>query len=274
MNAIQKVLSRRQKPESVSIEVKDLTVSADESDTRKGKIEHPSVSLTQRVFWCRISSTIWSLPGNHTVSAIEPFDGVWTQTTGGSRLIRLQVRQTIPSMTDRPVLLRHVAESCSYLKTVLDLVGGVASVSLCVMTLRLSIETYRHQVNPIASVSVKALNGLLVVNHPIAVCRPSLESLTTRQLVQDYNDFEGDMTDLGATMHGFLSFLLDMESSERIDRLKRKAVSILQMISQTSMFMEHYITKRFVGEFDHLGAILILLSMQNSFSLLSSNELG
>jgi hypothetical protein len=58
------------------------------------------------------------------------------------------------------------------------------------------------------------------------------------------------MTDLGATMHSFLSFLIDMESSERIDRLKRKAVSILQVISQTSTFMEHYITKRFVGEFD------------------------
>jgi hypothetical protein len=44
MNAIQKVLNRRQKPESVSIEVKDLKVSAGGGGTRK---EHFSFSLTQ-----------------------------------------------------------------------------------------------------------------------------------------------------------------------------------------------------------------------------------
>jgi hypothetical protein len=46
-------------------------------------------------------------------------------------------------MAERPVLLRHVVESCAYLKTVVDLVGGVASVSLRKLTLRLPIETYR-----------------------------------------------------------------------------------------------------------------------------------
>src|ERR1700675_4155599 len=52
---------------------------------------------------------------------------------------------------------------------------------------------------------------------------------------------------MGKTMRDFLSFLVDMESHERIDRLKRKAVSILQAISQASTFMEHYISKRFIG---------------------------
>jgi hypothetical protein len=152
-------------------------------------------------------------------------------------------------MAERPVLLSYIVDSSAHLKTVLDLVGGVASVSFRILTLRLSIETYRHQINPIADVAVKGLNSLLVVNHFIAACQLSL---TIGQSVQNYNDFEGDMTDLGATMHDSLSFLIDMESTERIDRLKRKAMSILQAISQTSTFMEHYITKRFVGEFDYL----------------------
>jgi hypothetical protein len=39
------------------------------------------------------------------------------------------------------------------------------------------------------------------------------------------------MMDLGATMHNFLSFLVYMESSERIGQLKCKAMSILQVIS-------------------------------------------
>jgi hypothetical protein len=47
MGAIQKAPSGRQKPESVSIEVKDLKVSAGGGGTRKGKIERLSFSLTQ-----------------------------------------------------------------------------------------------------------------------------------------------------------------------------------------------------------------------------------
>jgi hypothetical protein len=167
-------------------------------------------------------------------SIVEPFGGECTQPAGGSRLVPLQAHQTISSMAERPVLLRHIVDSSAHLKTVLDLVGGVASVSFRILTLRLSVETYRHQINPIANVAVKALNGLLVVNHSIAACQPSL---TIGQSVQNYNDFEGDMTDLGATMHDFLSFLIAMESTKRIDRLKRKAMSILQAISQTSTFI-------------------------------------
>jgi hypothetical protein len=76
-------------------------------------------------------------------------------------------------MAGRPVLLRHVVESYAYLKTVVDLVGGVASVSLRKLALRLPFDAYRCQINPIASTTVKALNGLFVVNYPIAACRPS-----------------------------------------------------------------------------------------------------
>jgi hypothetical protein len=80
----------------------------------------------------------------------------------------------IPSMTERPVLLHYIVDSSAYLKTVLDLLGGFASVSFRILTPRLSVETYRHQINPIADVAVKALNGLLVVNHSIAASRLSL----------------------------------------------------------------------------------------------------
>ena len=80
-------------------------------------------------------------------------------------------------------------------------------------------------------------------------CSGCLEFIKVEQLVKNHDNFETDLTDLGKTMHDFLSFLVDMESHERIDRLKRKALSILQAISQASTFMEHHISKRFVGAF-------------------------
>jgi hypothetical protein len=81
------------------------------------------------------------------------------------------VHQAIPPVVERPALLRYIVDSSVHLKTVLDLVGGVASVSFRKLTLRLPIETYRSQINPIASATVKALNGLLMVTHLIAACR-------------------------------------------------------------------------------------------------------
>jgi hypothetical protein len=76
-------------------------------------------------------------------------------------------------MAERPVLLRYIADSSAHLRTVLDLVGWPASVSFHILMLRLSIETYRRQIHPVASVAVEALNGLCVVNHPITAHRPS-----------------------------------------------------------------------------------------------------
>ena len=94
-------------------------------------------------------------------------------------------------------------------------------------------------------------------------------------------------------MRDFLSFLVDMESHERIDRLKRKAVSILQAISQTSTFMEHYISKHFVGMFNclckkshtYLGTDVeqffnaqfqrsTLIKFKNTFATLKADLLG
>ena len=87
-----------------------------------------------------------------------------------------------------------------------------------------------------------------------------MESLNSEQVVQNHANFEADLMDLGKTMLDFLSFLVVMEPLERTVRLKRKAVSILQAISQVSAFMEHYISKNYVGAFNNcLGHHVMLI---------------
>jgi hypothetical protein len=89
------------------------------------------------------------------------------------------------------------------------------------------------------------------------------------QVVEAHKNFESDLVDLGATMRDFLSFLIETESRERIDRLRRKALSILQAISQASSFVDNYITKCFAGEVvdEMVHGIWLILIQRNSLTL-------